>query len=110
MRGGDGEKKIPQIIKGVTYRVRPKEVREFAVFSGTSAIWILGKVLEPSPGVVYVRREDLEKLKRMEVKREERGRGYPLNFYFYDPEVFKYTVNRKGYLTPVIEQIIADTL
>jgi len=57
----------------MTYRVRPKKVRDFVVFSGTSALWVLGKVLEPSFGTAYIKREDFEKLRRIGLKRE----GYP---------------------------------
>ncbi|MFA4646553.1 hypothetical protein P8X24_04710 [Pyrococcus kukulkanii] len=53
------------------------------MFSGTSALWVLGKVLEPSFGTAYIRREDFEKLKRIGIKRE----GYPIKFYSYDEDV-----------------------
>ena len=103
---GAEKKKIFQVVKGVTYRVRPKKVRDFVVFSGTSALWVLGKVLEPSFGAAYIKREDFEKLRRIGIKRE----GYPIRFYSYDEDIFNYTITMRGYRLPVIEQIIADAL
>jgi len=103
---GEEKRRIFQIIRGVTYRVRPKKVRDFVVFSGTSALWILGKVLEPSFGTAYIKREDFEKLRRIGIKRE----GYPIRFYSYDEDIFNYTITMRGYRLPVIEQIIADAL
>ena len=103
---GEEKRRIFQIIRGVTYRVRPKKVRDFVVFSGTSALWILGKVLEPSFGAAYIKREDFEKLRRIGIKRE----GYPIRFYSYDEDIFNYTITMRGYRLPVIEQIIADAL
>ncbi|HHI00857.1 MAG TPA: hypothetical protein ENL40_05240, partial [Thermococcus litoralis] len=81
---GEEKRRIFQIIRGVTYRVRPKKVRDFVVFSGTSALWVLGKVLEPSFGAAYIKREDFEKLRRIGIKRE----GYPIRFYSYDEDIF----------------------
>ncbi|WP_199920092.1 hypothetical protein [Thermococcus piezophilus] len=103
---GEEKRKIFQVIKGVTYRVRPKNVRDFVVFSGTSALWVLGKVLEPSFGTAYIKREDFEKLKRIGIKRE----GYPIRFYSYDEDVFSYTIDIGGYRLAIIEQVIADAL
>lgn len=103
---GAEKRKIFKVIRGMTYRVRPKKVRDFVVFSGTSALWILGKVLEPSFGTAYIKRKDFEKLKRIGIKRE----GYPIKFYSYDEDVFNYTVNMRGYRLPIIEQVIADAL
>ncbi|NJE26440.1 hypothetical protein E3E22_07390 [Thermococcus sp. MV5] len=103
---GAEKRKIFRVIKGVTFRVRPRKVRDFVVFSGTSALWVLGKVMEPSFGTAYIRVEDFEKLNRIGIKRE----GYPIRFYSYDEEVFNYTINIRGYTLPVIEQVIADAL
>jgi len=103
---GAEKKKIFQVVKGVTYKVRPKKVRDFVVFSGTSALWVLGKVLEPSFGTAYVRKEDFERLRRIGIKRE----GYPIRFYSYDEDIFNYTRNAGGYRLAIIEQVIADTL
>ncbi|NJE00441.1 winged helix-turn-helix domain-containing protein [Thermococcus sp. JdF3] len=103
---GAEKRKIFRVIKGVTFRVRPREVRDFVVFSGTSALWVLGKVMEPSFGTAYIRVEHFEKLKQIGLKRE----GYPIRFYSYDEGVFNYTVNIRGYRLPVIEQVIADAL
>lgn len=103
---GEEKRKIFQVVRGATYRVKPKKVRDFVIFSGTAALWILGKVLEPSFGTAYIKKDDFEKLKRIGIKRE----GYPIRFYSYDEDVFNYTVNIRGYKLPVIEQIIADAL
>lgn len=103
---GKEKKKIFQVIKWVTYRVRPKKVRDFVVFSGTAALWVLGKVLEPSFGTAYIKKEDLERLKRIGVRRE----GYPIRFYSYDEDIFNYTSNIRGYRLPIIEQVIVDAL
>lgn len=103
---GEEKRKIFQVIKGITYRVRPKKVRDFVVFSGTSALWVLGKVLEPSFGTAYIKREDFEKLRRIGIKRE----GYPIRFYFYDEDIFNYTITMRGYRIATIEQIIADSI
>jgi len=103
---GTEKKKIFQVIRGVTYRVRPKKVKDFVVFSGTSALWIFGKVLEPSFGTAYIRKEDYRKLKETGIERD----GYPVRFYSYDEDIFNYTMDVKGYTLPVIEQILADVL
>lgn len=103
---GAEKRRIFRVIKGVTYRVRPKKVRDFVVFSGTSALWVLGKVLEPSFGTAYIKREDFEKLMQIGIKRE----GYPIRFYSYDEDIFNYTMTMRGYRLPVIEQIIAEAL
>lgn len=103
---GEEKRKIFQVVRGATYRVKPKKVRDFVIFSGTAALWILGKVLEPSFGTAYIKKDDFEKLKRIGIKRE----GYPIRFYSYDEDVFNYTINTRGYMLPVIEQIIADAL
>jgi len=76
------------------------------VFSGTSALWVLGKVLEPSFGTAYIKREDFEKLRRIGLKRE----GYPIRFYSYDEDVFNYTIGIRGYKLAIIEQVIADSI
>ena len=86
--------------------MRPKKVRDFVVFSRTSALWILGKVLEPSFGTAYIKREDFEKLRRIGIKRE----GYPIRLYSYDEDVFNYTISIRGYRLAIIEQIIADSI
>lgn len=103
---GEEKRKIFQVVRGVTYRVRPKKVRDFVLFSGTSALWVLGKVLEPSFGTAYIKREDFEKLKQIGIKRE----GYPIRFYSYDEDVFNYTVDIRGYKLAIIEQVIADSI
>ncbi|KUH34409.1 hypothetical protein APY94_01895 [Thermococcus celericrescens] len=103
---GAEKKKIFQVVRGTTYKVRPKKVRDFVVFSGTSALWVLGKVLEPSFGTAYVRKEDFERLKRIGLRRE----GYPIRFYSYDEDVFNYTRNVREYRLAIIEQVIADAL
>ena len=103
---GAEKRKIFRIIRGMTYRVRPKKVRDFVVFSGTSALWVLGKVLEPSFGTAYIKREDFEKLRRIGLKRE----GYPIRFYSYDEDVFNYTIGIRGYKLAIIEQVIADSI
>ena len=103
---GDEKRRIFQIIRGVTYRVRPKKVRDFVVFSGTSALWILGKVLEPSFGTAYIKKDDFDRLKQIGIKRE----GYPIRFYSYDEDIFNYTITMRGYRLATIEQIIADAL
>jgi len=103
---GAEKKKIFQVVKGVTYRVRPKKVRDFVVFSGTSALWVLGKVLEPSFGTAYIKKDDFDRLKQIGIKRE----GYPIRFYSYDEDVFNYTIGMRGYRLAIIEQVIADSI
>jgi len=103
---GGEKRRIFQVVKGVTYRVRLKKVRDFVVFSGTSALWVLGKVLEPSFGTAYIKREDFEKLQQIGIKRE----GYPIRFYSYDEDVFNYTMSIRGYRLAIIEQVIADSI
>ena len=103
---GEEKRRIFQIIRGVTYRVRPKEVRDFVVFSGTSALWVLGKVLEPSFGTAYIKKDDFDRLKQIGIKRE----GYPIRFYSYDEDIFNYTITMRGCKLATIEQIIADAL
>lgn len=103
---GTEKRKIFRVVKGVTYKVRPKKVRDFVVFSGTSALWVLGKVLEPSFGTAYIKKEDFERLRQIGIKRE----GYPIKFYSYDEDVFYYVKSIRGYMLPPVEQIIADAL
>ncbi|ALM76366.1 helix-turn-helix domain-containing protein [Thermococcus barophilus] len=103
---GEEKRKIFQVVRGVTYRVRPKKVRDFVVFSGTSALWVLGKVLEPSFGTAYIKKDDLDMLKQIGIKRE----GYPIRFYSYDEDVFNYTMGIRGYRLAIIEQVIADSI
>ncbi len=103
---GEEKRKIFQVVRGATYRVRPKKVRDFVVFSGTSALWLLGKVLEPSFGTAYIKKDDLDMLKQIGIKRE----GYPIRFYSYDEDVFNYTMGIRGYRLAIIEQVIADAL
>ncbi|WP_297503102.1 winged helix-turn-helix transcriptional regulator [Thermococcus sp.] len=103
---GMEKRKIFQVVKGITYKVRPKKVRDFVVFSGTSALWVLGKVLEPSFGTAYIKKEDFDRLKRIGIKRE----GYPIRFYSYDEDIFNYARNVGGYRMAIIEQVIADAL
>jgi len=103
---GEEKRKIFQVIKGATYRVRPKKVRDFVVFSGTSALWVLGKVLEPSFGTAYIKKDDFDRLKQIGIKRE----GYPIRFYSYDEDIFNYTIGIRGYRLAIIEQVIADSI
>ncbi|WP_087036086.1 winged helix-turn-helix domain-containing protein [Thermococcus litoralis] len=101
---GMEKKRILQVIRGVTYKVRPKEVMDFVVFSGTAALWLMGRVLEPSFGTAYIKKEDFDKLRRIGTKRE----GYPIKFYSYDEDIFNYITEVRGYKVPIIEQVIVD--
>ena len=90
----------------IRIQLRPQEVVDLVLFSGTAALWILGRVLYPTMGTIYVSEDNLNEL----MKRKRTGDGYTFRV-LVDNDAFRYTVKLRGYYkSPIIEQIVADAV
>ena len=84
----------------------PREICDIVLFSGTAALWILGRVLYPTMGTMYVHPE-----KTGELMEKRNPKGYPLRIII-DEHIFKYkpVKIRGNFKLPFPEQFAADAI
>jgi len=81
------------------------DLRELVLFSGNSALWLLGKIISPAGGILYTTADRFEEV--MELKDPD---GYPFKLYIYDEFYFRIRKELSGYYIPSWGMIVADTL
>ncbi|NJE26437.1 hypothetical protein E3E22_07375 [Thermococcus sp. MV5] len=90
----------------ITLKLIPDyNLRELALFSGNSVLWLLGRIISPAGGILYVREKTFKEL--IELKDPE---GYPFKVYIYDDFYFKIRKELNGYYIPSWGMILADML
>ncbi|MFA4640553.1 hypothetical protein [Pyrococcus kukulkanii] len=90
----------------VTLKLVPDyDLRDFVLFSGNSALWLLGKIINPAGGILYANERTFKKL--IELRDPE---GYPFKVYIYDDFYFKIRKELSGYYIPSWGMILADML
>jgi len=90
----------------VTLKLVPDyDLRDLALFSGNSALWLLGKITSPAGGILYASEKTFKML--TELKDPE---GYPFKVYIYDDFYFRIKKELNGYYIPSWGMILADML
>ncbi len=90
----------------VTLKLVPDyDLRDLALFSGNSALWLLGKITSPAGGILYASEKTFKML--TELKDPE---GYPFKVYIYDDFYFRIKKELNGYYIPGWGMILADML
>lgn len=90
----------------VTIKLVPDyDMRNLVLFSGNSALWLLGKIISPAGGILYTSEKTFKEL--MEFKD---SKGYPFKVYIYDDFYFKIRKELNGYYIPSWGMILADML
>ncbi len=90
----------------VTMRLIPDyDLRDLVLFSGNSALWLLGRVISPAGGILYASERTFKEL--MKFRDPE---GYPFKVYIYDDFYFKIRKELNGYYIPGWGVILADML
>jgi len=90
----------------VTIKLIPDyDLRNLVLFSGNSAIWLLGKIISPAGGILYTSEKTFKEL--MKFKDPE---GYPFKVYIYDDFYFKIKKELNGYYIPSWGMVLADML
>jgi len=90
----------------ITLKLVPDyDMRDLVLFSGNSALWLLGKVITPAGGILYASEKTFKEL--MKFKDPE---GYPFKVCIYDDFYFKIRKELNGYYIPSWGMILADML
>ena len=90
----------------ITLKLVPDyDMRNLALFSGNSALWLLGKIISPAGGILYTTEKTFEEL--LELKDPE---GYPFKVYIYDDFYFRIRKELNGYYVPSWGMVLADML
>jgi len=90
----------------VTLKLVPDyDIRDLVLFSGNSALWLLGKITSPVGGILYASEKTFKML--TELKDPE---GYPFKVYIYDDFYFRIKKELNGYHIPSWGMILADML
>jgi len=90
----------------ITLKLVPDyDMRNLALFSGNSALWLLGKIISPAGGILYTTEKTFEEL--LELKDPE---GYPFKVYIYDDFYFRIRKELNGYYVPSWGMALADML
>ncbi|ASJ17108.1 hypothetical protein A3L04_08515 [Thermococcus chitonophagus] len=90
----------------ITIKLVPDyDMRNLVLFSGNSALWLLGKIISPASGILYASEKTFKEL--MKFKDPE---GYPFKVYIYDDFYFKIRKELNGYYIPSWGMILADML
>ncbi|WP_456395622.1 hypothetical protein [Thermococcus sp.] len=90
----------------VTMKLIPDyDLRDLVLFSGNSALWLLGRIISPAGGILYTSEKTFEEL--LELKDPE---GYPFKVYIYDDFYFRIRKELNGYYIPGWGMILADML
>ena len=93
--------------RAIFERVRPVRVKMMpstgVLLSGSAALWVIGKVLTPSGGIVYLEKpDDISKLRSR--------RGYTFSVYTYDDFAFRFAKELRGFRIPPWGMVLADLL
>lgn len=90
----------------VTIKLIPDyDLRDSVLFSGNSALWLLGRITSPAGGILYASEKTFKRL--TELKDPE---GYPFKVYIYDDFYFRIKKELNGYCIPSWGMILADML
>ncbi|USH00080.1 hypothetical protein K1720_00915 [Thermococcus argininiproducens] len=93
--------------RAIFERVRPARVKMMpsteVLLSGSGALWVIGKVVSPTGGIVYLEKPgDISKLRS--------GRGHTFSIYTYDDFVFRFAKELRGFRIPPWGMVLADLL
>ncbi len=102
---GDKERILGSLGYATVKLIPDYELRELVLFSGNSALWLLGKIISPAGGILYTTADRFEEV--MELKDPN---GYPFKLYIYDEFYFRIRKELSGYYIPSWGMIVADTL
>lgn len=90
----------------ITIKLIPDyDLRELVLFSGNSALWLLGKIISPAGGILYTSEKTFEEL----IGLKDPG-GYPFKVYIYDDFYFRTRKELNGYYIPSWGMVLADIL
>lgn len=90
----------------ITLKLIPDyDMRELVLFSGNSALWLLGKVITPAGGILYASEKTFKELMKF-----KDPKGYPFKVCIYDDFYFKIRKELNGYYIPSWGMILADML